>query len=92
MSSVGFALFCERVLSGVVVLHTGVEYHFVPFHRMFLIDKAKGRSGKVCRFGYSVQKLRFSIYSRFRYIRYRLKHFFNFWWIRSQTLEAKSGV
>ena len=54
----GFALFCERVVPGVVVCNMGVKHHFVPFLRMFSFDKAKGRSDRVGNFEYSIRKTR----------------------------------
>ena len=54
------------MVSGVVVRIMEAVYLFVPFLRMFLIYRHKGRSNKVCRFGFSVKKIRYSVYSRFR--------------------------
>ena len=48
-----------------MICNMGVMYHFVPFLLMFSFHKAKGRSGKICRFGYLVKKLEYSIYPRF---------------------------
>ena len=54
----GNALFYKRVVSGVVICNMGVMYRFVPLLLMFSFHKAKGRSGKICRFGYLVKKTR----------------------------------
>ena len=42
----------------MVICNMGVMYHFVPFLLMFSFHKAKGRSDKICRFGYLVIKTR----------------------------------
>ena len=54
----GNASFYKRVVSGVVICNMGVMYRFVPLLLMFSFHKAKGRSGKICRFGYLVKKTR----------------------------------
>ena len=47
MSCMGFACFCEWVVSGVVACKEGVKCRFVSFLRMFWIEKATGsRAGQ----------------------------------------------
>ena len=76
----------------MVVRSIGVVYFFVPFLRMFLIYKHKGRSGKVCRFGFSVKKIRYSVYSRFRQIRMAASTSSKFWWIGYDLKHSKPNI
>lgn len=49
MSFVGFAPFCERGVSGVVVCKVGVKFPlYVPLLHMFSMKNAKGRADRVC--------------------------------------------
>lgn len=41
MSGTKFAWFCERMVSGVVISNIEVKRPFVPFDRMFVIEKAQ---------------------------------------------------